>query len=309
MKTPELLAVVFPLRALNSVDEMGYTGIQAQGWFLQELRRLNPDLSAALHDESPEARLPGKPLLRPYTVSPVLRPLAARELASQNEYPFPHRLRPGERAWLRITSLSAELSQFILEEFLPKLPAEIKLGSGYFALEAPSWDTQQHAWAGQDSYDGLLHRAIGADNNYMNLEFLTPTTFQHKRVSKDIPLPNPDSVFGSYLNRWLTFSGARLEDWQAEETFGEYLDECLAVTRLQIRTQRVVFSEKNSSNAATGFVGQVRFSLFGSHKKNRFGAWWQHYANLACMLADFAFYAGTGHRTARGLGQTRRLPD
>ncbi len=54
-----------------------------------------------------------------------------------------------------------------------------------------------------------------------------------------------------------------------------------------------------SSAFMIGFVGRCAFSMFRSER-----ALWR----TLHLLADFAFYCGTGYKTTQGLGQTRKVP-
>ena len=138
------------------------------------------------------------------------------------------------------------------------------------------------------------------------MEFNSPTSFHqkglHSGFEKDVPLPIPDMIFGNYLNHWLSFSNVDLP-----VEIGEFIEECLVVNELKIKSERVQFSYNQAQRATTGFVGQVRFAILGNKEKSRFKANWEHYANIVRMLAFYSFYCGTGHHTTIGLGQTRLI--
>jgi CRISPR-associated endoribonuclease Cas6 len=72
----------------------------------------------------------------------------------------------------------------------------------------------------------------------------------------------------------------------------------VAVGRYDLRTELV---DLGTNWKIVGFVGAVKFNVLKAHK---IGTDWLERLNI---LADYAAFCGTGHKTAQGLGQTKRI--
>jgi len=191
----------------------------------------------------------------------------------------------GDHCWLRITALEAELAEWLLGVSWPE---EITLGPVTCRLRGVTSDPQEHPWAGRTTYEALLGRLLGAEEPEarVELQFASPTTFRTR--GHHLPLPLPRLVFGSYREKWNAFAPLRLP-----EAVLSYVEEQVVVARYRLRTRLVAFGEVRF----VGFVGLCRFVALRRDPR---------WLRVVQLLADFAFYAGTGHRTTVGLGQTRR---
>ena len=291
MNKPELLSTIVRFRVQKNYHDFGYLGRQTQAWFLREVRRHDISLSDHLHnvEAGPQAV---KSLLRPYTISTLYK----------GQHPA-RELRAGDWVWLRITSLTQPLSEFLTEKVLPELLPEAEFSP--ITLEVEQWPSGNGGSANTSvtTYAELMRKAIQSEERNLTLEFLSPTTFRQKNllsnIEKDVPLPLPDKLFGSYISHWSAFSGAEVPD-----EYGEFLEECIGIKQLNIHSERVQFSRDNPRDAANGFLGQTCFTILGNKRKSRFKANWEHYANLTRMFFLFSFYCGSGRKTTRGLGQT-----
>ncbi len=290
----DLLSSIIRFRARQSATHLGFLGCQVQAWFLRELGRHNPEHAKQLHTDHDEHST--QKISRPYTVSTLMK----------GEYP-PRILAVGDWCWVRVTTLTEELSELLLNQVLPSLLPINHIGP--VELEVESWKEgpPDESLIQSDTYAGLLLQVMASSETRISLDFASPTTFKQKNkksgIEKDNPLPAPDMVFGSYLNHWLAYSGMEID-----KAFGEFVEDYLAVNELHIRSERVQFSSKETQRAATSFVGQVRYAILRNKGKGQFGPIWEHYSNIARMLAAFSFYCGTGHHTTIGMGQTRPLP-
>jgi CRISPR-associated endoribonuclease Cas6 len=103
-----------------------------------------------------------------------------------------------------------------------------------------------------------------------------------------MPLPIPETVLGSWLERWKRFSSASLP--HAVQEVGQAN---LALSRYELRSGVIEYKEK-----WIGFTGKCRFRILSGDE------FWVRLCNL---LADYSFYCGTGYKTTFGLGQTRRF--
>jgi len=287
----DLFSTIIRLRAAKDATNFGYLGRQVQAWFLREVRRHDISISDHLHDENVDPEVI-KPLLRPYTISTIYK----------GQYPA-RELRAGEWCWVRITALTQPLSQFLIEAVLPDLLPIAEILPLEFVTDPWKHNTDEAIFTQEATYAELMHQAILSEEKRLSFDFLSPTAFKQNSalsdIEVDVPLPIPVMLFGSYLNHWTAFSGAQISD-----EYGEFIEECVVINEHKIRTERVQFSRKDSRDAATGFMGQVRFAILGDRSTSRFGANWEHYANLTRMLSRFSFYCGSGRKTTRGLGQT-----
>jgi len=265
-------------------------GRATHAWFLTQVQRADPTLAQRLHE-------PNAP--KPFTVSA----LQGTGPGSQGQVA----LTPERDYWLRVTSFEPELSQRLLEKVIPALPDEIRLAETPFALKGATCDPREHPWAGQTTFEALAQEhLLGArePERKLTLHFASPTTFRrtegeasltdgqgraYRVAGHNVPLPLPGLVFDSYLQRWNAFAPVALHP-----DVKRYAQECVAISRYRLQTVLVEFGTARH----VGFVGRCQFIALVHDP------YWLRLLNL---LAAFAFYAGTGHRTTRGLGQTRQI--
>lgn len=228
------------------------------------------ELAARLHDDEG---------LKPITVSNVLG-MAARGPAAS--------VSPEREYGLRVTLLSPELEQ-IAARWTPEAIGALELDGREWRVERVTQAAAEHPWAGQITYEGLagpaLLRAEGGPTRWA-LEFASPVTFRQRGLN--MPLPTPDLVFGSLLDKWNAFAPLTLP-----EEVRRFAAECLAVSRFELSSA----GEPTKGGALQiGAVGRCTYTAV-----NRDRYW------LACIetLARFAFYSGVGAGTARGFGRAR----
>ena len=123
----------------------------------------------------------------------------------------------------------------------------------------------------------------------VTLRFASPTAFRSR--DRNVPLPQPDLVFRSLLNRCNEFAPLGLQ-----EEARRFVQECLALSRCKMRTEYVRLGQEG--RGTVGFVGECRFAML-----NRDPYWMR----LMHLLAAFGLYAGVGRWTAVGLGQVRAV--
>ncbi|MHC1733405.1 MAG: CRISPR-associated endoribonuclease Cas6 [Bacteroidales bacterium] len=286
----ELFSTVIHLRARQTIGRYGFAGRQVQAWFLREVGRHDAELAKQLHEEDTP---PLAEKFRPYTLSTL--------------YKGPHspwELFEGDWCWVRITSLTQDLSEFLSEKILPELLPIARIGQVEFDIQRQKAEDLADPRVKTTSYASLMRQAMSSNETRLTFDFTSPTTFKEKlkrsEIEKDIPLPIPDYVFGNYQKHWSEFSGAALP-----EELGAFIEECLVINEVKIKSERVQFSYNEPNRAATGFTGQVKYKILGSNHKSRFGKDWEHYSNILRMLAHYSSFCGTGHRTTIGLGQTQ----
>jgi len=127
----------------------------------------------------------------------------------------------------------------------------------------------------------------------LTLRFLSPTSF--KAGPMHYPLPDPHAVFQSYLSRWNAFAPRSL---QINVSLLDVVDAHVAVARYRTQTEIVDLQR----GKFVGFVGTVSYQVLRSHLLG------DDILRSLNVLADYACFCGTGHKTTHGMGQTRRLP-
>lgn len=302
----ELFSTTIFLRSLRSINLLPYTGGQVQGWFFDALASLDQRMASQIHGEN------GSSDPRPYTLSPVYK--GDRIVYS---------LKAGDVCWVRITSLTKEVSEFLAGKALPECSKHEKLKVaqiGYAEFDVQPWSrvNQIKDNTGEISYARLKAQAsrLNGNGSQIWLDFRSPTSFKHKNedicdnpnvekgeIEKDVPLPISEMVFGSYIKRWKSFSKVKLD-----ADLGKFIEENVAVNLFEnLSSSRVEFSKKNRNEAATCFSGRVKFVILPNKEKSRFRNDWDDYVCQVHMLALYSFYCGTGNNTTSGLGQT--FPD
>ena len=276
----DLLSVILTLRPLSLAeperDAPFWWGRAAQVFFLSALGSTDPALAARLHAEDGP---------HPYTVSTLLGRFPRRKID------------PGESYTMRLTAFESGLAQRLLDLAQPSgalAPgAEVELDRRAWRIEAATGDAAGHPWAGTADYATLAAALLARPEppqRRITLQWSSPTTFRSQ--GRDLPLPLPELVFGSLLERWNAYSPVAFPP----ET-RRYVAECLAVTRYELKTRSVPVKE---SAQRVGMTGQVSFTTFNYDR---------YWMSVLHTLAAFSFYSGTGAGTAYGLGQTRALTE
>jgi CRISPR-associated endoribonuclease Cas6 len=148
-------------------------------------------------------------------------------------------------------------------------------------------------WAATSTYQDLSAALLLAKEDApkkIQLQFTSPTTFKSKGMH--VPVPLPDLVFGSLLDRWNVFAPIAFPP----ET-KRYASECLAVTRYRLssRTARL-----KGTSLRVGAVGQITYTTLNYDR---------YWMSVIGVLAAFALYSGVGAGTTMGLGQCRMILD
>lgn len=266
-----LVAAVLQLHAETAGQIQGSTGRAVHGFWLNQWRAVVPALGAALHQMQGDL---------PFTLSPLMGlPLPTRGITHFSA---------GQPAWLRLTTLHGDLSRPLLETWLPRLPAQIELAGSRWTVQTIALTLAQHPWAGQTDYYSLVnhHLTNPTPPRSWTLEFVTPTTF-HSSADAYLPFPLPDALVSSWLRRWQTWSSHPLpEDIRAA------VRESLHISAYELKTVPV----RHGPRLAIGCVGHLTLSA-GAQLDDDARA-------LVSLLADYAFFTGSGHHTTQGMGLT-----
>lgn len=166
----------------------------------------------------------------------------------------------------------------------PTLPQWLEAGKG-----TPIWATSfplqgHHRVFPCHFYDTNGH----PPPRQVTLEFASPTAF--KSAGLTVPVPMPNLVFGSLVERWNAFSPVTLSPEMRR--FGE---EMVALSRYRLESR--VVEQKNNA-LRIGGVGQATYVAVAADR---------YWLAVLQMLADFALYSGVGVQTATGMGQVRRV--
>lgn len=268
-----LLSAVVHLTALEKGSLPMNMGPALRAEFLKWVGEADSRQADDLHDGND---------LRPYTVSDLTGTFRAQRGVQLVE--------SGQSAWFRITSLRQAETSLLLDSVLPMVEGRsVSLGRTGFQVRKVAWREGEHPWARQSSYQALADRYFKSDgqpSDALEVEFVSPTTF-HSDVH--LPLPIPEMVLGSWLERWNRFSSAGLP-----REMGQLEQARLALSRYKLETRAMHYDKA----AWIGFAGRCRFRVLSDD---------EYWLRLCSLLADFAFFCGTGAKTSFGMGQTRMM--
>lgn len=273
---PDLASLVLRLRPTHVDDIPAWTGRAAHAWFLASLRRIEPALATIVHDSQGA---------KPFTVSSLLGVEGGPLI----------RLQPDHAYALRVTTLHADLTALTLHGLVPQwLSDGVVLHDQPLRVERISVDPVDDPWAGTADYTGLLeqHTLNGAGRHpkrQITFTFASPTAFR-RTGGTILPLPLPELVFGSLIERWAQYAPVALDP-----DLRQFIAERVVLSHHNIRTQHISF-ERASRGAVTGFVGRATFTVQSAEP---------HWLQQMAILAAFARYSGIGVRTTMGLGQAR----
>jgi CRISPR-associated endoribonuclease Cas6 len=270
-----LTSLVLHVQAQTAASLPASLGRAGQALLLRLIQAQDAALSAELHDgDGP----------RPYTASNLV--IGRRRSGAL-------RVAAGEQGWLRFTGLTEPVSRCLhalASDPPPTVEMEgLSLLVGGASLEA-SADTP--GWAGQTTYQELAARYLlehtGELARQVQLEFVSPTTF--RSGGRYLPLPLPELVFGSLLDRWQAFAPVAL----SPET-RRFAAEAVGISRCRLRTRSLPGKE---GGTLIGFTGLVTFVALNRDR---------YWLSVLHLLAAYAFYSGVGYQTAAGLGQARAM--
>jgi CRISPR-associated endoribonuclease Cas6 len=211
----------------------------------------------------------------PFTISPFLK-----GAKSSRGYCL---LLPDRTTSFRITYLKERIFERLIKGLLFFLNEKeaLQFSEGEILLERVDW--QQGKKASFTSFEEIFSQA--QDERRVILEFCSPTTF----AEEEALLPLPELVFSSLLKKWNTFSDIKIPS----QVQGEFKK--IRIIQHRLKTEIVHFSE----DKIIGFMGKATYELPEIiDEKTR---------KAVNALSDFAFYAGIGDKTYKGMGQARRL--
>lgn len=269
----DLLSLILTLRSLEQPagPALSWWGKAAHALLFRTLQQYDPEKTAAMHAEK---------TARPFTASSLLGRFPNHSLDLSADYE------------LCFTALNKEISGILLEAVRPGGPlapgAAVELDQVHFQVKAAAWGAGEHPRACTANYQELAAAALLAAEpapRRVALQFESPTFFQSN--GRTVPLPVPEMVFGSLLERWNAFSPVA---FPAEAR--RYAGECLRLGRYSISSRMV----QVAGGLQNGMVGEVTFV------SENYDRYWM---SLIHTLARYARYSGVGAKTAMGLGRCR----
>lgn len=239
---------------------------------LQAIAARSPKLADELHDASAP---------RPFTVS---------NLQGRFNQGSPI---PGETYRIRLTGLTAPVAAALQEAAAPGglLAPGATLQLDYLPFNVQAVNTADNPWAASARYADILQACSLSSqppDRRLRLQFASPTCF-HKD-EKTMPLPLPDLVFGSLLQRWNAFAPLTLP-----EDTRRYAAECLALSNFRLASRLAGMKE---DSLRVGCTGSVTYTSLNPDR---------YWLGLMHSLAAFAIFSGVGVGTAQGLGQCRQV--
>jgi CRISPR-associated endoribonuclease Cas6 len=196
-------------------------------------------------------------------------------------------LKAGTPGYVRVTFLEDELFPTFSRFFLASPSPTLRLGRTEFVVTTVLATPESgNEWSSYVSYDELITRNAHCRKRRIELRFITPTSFRARDV--DLPLPLPRLVFQSYVRRFQEFC-----DFQLLPDVIELVEQHTGIARMDHMRTDTITTNKTVLN---GFVGEVTFVIGKKAPLELVGQ--MH------LLADFAFFCGTGKKTAVGMGQT-----
>jgi len=267
-----LLSVVVRFEALEDFSLRGNGGEALHGLFFSLLEKVNPSISERWHE------LKGP---KPFSLSGLKGEELRRE-GGRLVVPS------GAEVWARVCTLTdegAEVLCQVAELLLFSKGEALVLGGGKVRPSGVEVGGGSD-WACSATYSGILSRSSPC--RALSLRFLSPTAF--RRGGMSYPLPDPEAVFGSLLQRWNSFSPVKLPP----DISGEFKK--VALARFSIRTELLEFGGFRE----VGFTGTVKYELSSLPEGAR---------KMVSALASFAFFSGVGRRTAMGMGEVSPSPE
>ena len=269
---PDLLAITLTLEPTPGAADNpapGWWGRAAHALWLDVIAQTDPALAQTLHDGSD---------LRPYTLSSLMGR-------------FPKgRIAPDETYRLRITTLQSELSDLLARAVTrgPLSPGEtVTLDYHGFRVQAVDWE--EGPWTGEADYTDLAARTLAGSDapaRRLTMRLASPTAFRSR--GRFVPMPLPELRFGSLLNRWNAFAPIAFPD-----EVRRYAEECLAISRYELRTRTVAMKNQGKRPGAVGEISYVSI---------RYDRYWM---SVIHTLAAFARFSGAGAGVTLGMGQLR----
>ncbi len=268
---PELSAITLTLQPRHNALIPAWLGRAAQANFLQALEDVHPELSGAIHDA---------PGAKPFTSSTLL---GARKRGEMSQ------LRRDDSLRLRYTTLHPQLTAIFHQGILPQWEnGTISLHDQSLQVVEVQTASDNTGWDGQADYKQLVDGA--STKQTITMSFTSPTSFK-RTGGYFTPLPQPELVFSSLLDRWNSFAPFRLPD-----SLYEIFHTDIVIVNAHIQTETLSFA-RGYKGIVPGFTGKVTYRFSCGNEERLY----------LHALAGFAKYSGVGVKTTVGMGQVRAV--
>ena len=222
----ELVGIVLELAPAQAYELYPQYTIGLHAWFLDQIRQMDPQLSALMHDEQAE---------KAFTISGLEGSLLTKGRSFQ--------VQAGQTYRWTITALSQQVAQG-LAQWLSQLPPVVELRGAPLPIKRVAIALPPTTYA--------TLWATGATTDAATLSFVSPTSF--RRRGQHFPLPVPANVFHSYLRRWNAFADVEYDS----DLFWEWVEDTVLVLRHRLESMKVIAGKKG---VVTAFTGAVEFGL------------------------------------------------
>lgn len=288
---------------------MPFSGDLVHAAFLKWVRDSAPDVAAWLH-EGNKRRL--------FTCSSWQFPLPAARMrdAERNNTHLPLQL---EKTYsVRVTLLLGELFPLLYEALMRFDMREsatgqnpfMQLGKQLLLLQETVMTDDAAGWCGFTSLNTLIEQVKVlriAKVHTLTLEFASLTTFNRSNQRDNrygnhyAVLPLSLYIFPILANRWNEFAPPEYAHLIQRERIEQYIqDDGIVIHDYDLRPHMVTFT----NHPQRGFVGTCTYHLRGPDEATTAEAPLSARQQIL-LLAQFAFYAGIGYKTAQGMGQVR----
>ena len=228
---------------------------------------------------------------KPFTVSPLIGKCERRGNHLH--------IAAGTECRLRYTFLDDELFAYFGNAFFKQSLPSIRLGNATFQLSRLVASAgEDNEWSGTHTYEDLIESA--QPDTLFRMEFLSPTAFRRLTPRGDKSWNDPDidlyRFYQSWVNKWNAFAPVQID----KQRMRDFVKHHACLMALTSDSRMLDFGKHKE----TGFVGHCSYRFFMSRRSEAREE--TEMLRLANLLADFAFYCGTGYKTTMGMGQTRR---
>jgi len=252
------------------------TGHYAHALFFDGLLKPHhPKVYKRVHDEDP----------KPFTLSPLMGPFREQHSGLG--------ITEGETYRIRITFLEPRILKYFQHAAQNAAGEILRIDKAPFKIREILAAPESSPLCARRSFKDIFSKA--QLNRRIGLAFVSPTTFRSGKTMirsgnrRNVLVPEPRLLFNSYLIRWQKFSSITLEP-----------------DILSVVESKTWIAPPKRETRALNFVGYTETGFTGTCIIEIADDVTENAVRSLNALADFAFFCGTGAKTAMGMGQTRR---
>lgn len=265
-----LYSVIVNFKAQADAIVSPTLGYHAYALFLDILRQSNETMAQKVHD------LQGQ---KPFTLSPLQGRI--------QRYKSSMKVIKDEIYWIRMTFLTDDIFSYYLEALLKASGRNLRLDQAVLKVDSVLTAPGMSPLCKCEDFESIVSQ--GSEERQVHLRFFSPTAFR-SGGKRNVLFPEPRLLFSSLLPKWQSFSPIKLDS-----DILAIADKGTRIARYRLGTRILHFG----SYQEIGFEGSCSIEIADEVRE-------QAVRNLN-TLADFAFYCGSGAKTAMGMGQTRRM--